>query len=154
MPKFYMMIGVPGSGKSTWIRNNNTKGMTVASSDAYIESKAASSNKTYSEVFDKHIKAANAYAQNVAKQAFDLNLDVIWDQTNITRKSRAAKLAMVPDHYEKIAVVFPTPNRDELQKRLASRPGKVIPPNIIMAMASSLEQPSRDEGFDKIITVA
>jgi predicted kinase len=154
MPKFYMMIGVPGSGKSTWIRNNNSEGMIVVSSDTYIENQAVSLNKTYSEIFNKHIKAANTHTHNVAKQAFELNLDVIWDQTNVTRKIRAGKLAMVPNHYEKIAVVFATPEHQELQKRLADRPGKIIPQNIVMAMISSLEQPSLDECFDKIITVA
>jgi hypothetical protein len=31
--------------------------------------------------------------------------------------------------------------------------GKSIPPNIVMAMSSSFEQPSSDEGFDRIIHV-
>ena len=146
-----MMIGVPGSGKSTWIAQHNTAGTMVASSDAFIDARAAEQNKTYNDVFKSQIKAATNYAQSVAKQAFDLNLDLIWDQTNVSRKSRAAKLAMVPDHYEKIAVFFPTPSEDELQRRLANRPGKSIPNNIIMAMASSLEKPSPDEGFDRII---
>ena len=151
MPKFYMMIGIPGSGKSTWIKKHNSGGTMVASSDAYIDAQAEKAGKSYNEVFNQNIKAANNHAQTVSRQAFDLNLDLIWDQTNVSRKSRAAKLAMVPDHYEKIAVVFPTPAPDELQKRLSSRPGKSIPQNIVMAMASSLEQPTADEGFDRII---
>ena len=151
MPKFYMMIGVPGSGKSTWIKKHNTGSVMVASSDAYIDAQAEREGKTYNDLFKDHIKAANQHALHVAKQAFDLNLDLIWDQTNVSRKSRAPKLAMVPDHYEKIAVVFDTPEPAELKKRLASRPSKTIPANVIMGMASSLEQPSSDEGFDRII---
>ncbi len=154
MPKFYMMIGVPGSGKSTWIKQHNTAGTIVASSDAYLDSIATNSNRTYSEVFAINIKDANNHAKHIAQRAFELNLDLIWDQTNINRKSRKPKLDMVPDHYEKIAVVFATPDSAELKKRLDSRPGKHIPNNIVMAMASSLEQPSAAEGFDKIITVA
>ena len=78
---------------------------------------------------------------------------MIWDQTNVSKKSRAPKLAMVPDHYEKIAVVFATPDDEELQRRLGSRPGKSIPAHIVMGMASSLQQPTYDEGFDDIINV-
>jgi predicted kinase len=151
MPKLYMMIGVPGSGKSTWIQQHNHAGTMVASSDAYIDRKAEAEGKTYNDVFDKHIKAANQHVQQVAQEAFSLGLDLIWDQTNLNRKSRASKLAMVPDHYEKIAVVFPTPDKDEWKRRLDSRPGKTIPPNVLMGMASTLEQPSSDEGFDRII---
>ena len=149
-----MMIGVPGSGKSTWIKKHNAGGTMVASSDSFLDSKAELEGSTYNDVFKKYIKAANNYATQVAKQAIDMNLDLIWDQTNVSKKSRAPKLAMIPDHYEKIAVVFPTPAPDELQKRLASRPGKTIPPNIVMAMASSLEQPTADEGFDRIINAS
>ena len=153
MPKLYMMVGVPGSGKSTWISQHNSAGTMVASSDAYIDHIAKKENKTYSDVFKDHVKAANAYALQVARKAFELNLDLIWDQTNINPKSRRPKLDMVPDHYEKIAVFFPTPPEDELQKRLAGRTGKHIPNNIMTGMISSLVTPSTDEGFDKVITV-
>lgn len=153
MPKFYMMIGVPASGKSTWIKHQNSKGHMVASSDDYIERQAEQQGKTYSEVFKSTIKAATQHAHNTAKKAFELNLDLIWDQTNINKKSRAAKLAMVPDHYEKIAVVFSTPSAQEHKNRLASRPGKSIPYNIIQGMIASFEPPDKDEGFDKIIKV-
>ena len=148
-----MMVGVPGSGKSTWIAQHKNQSALIASSDAYIDRKAEAVGKTYNDVFGKNIKAANQYAQQVAKQAFDLNLDLIWDQTNINRKSRAAKLAMVPDHYEKIAVYFPTPDSAEHLRRLASRPGKQIPKHIMTSMISALEAPSSDEGFDKVIIV-
>lgn len=153
MPKLYMMIGVPGSGKSTWIGKNKNQSALIASSDAFIDRKAESEGKTYNDVFASHIKAANQYALQVARQAFDLNLDLIWDQTNINRKSRAAKLAMVPAHYEKIAVYFPTPSTDEHERRLASRPGKQIPAHIMKSMVGALEAPTVDEGFDRIIVV-
>ena len=153
MPKFYMMIGVVGSGKSTWIKNHNHQGIMIASSDSYIDQVAQDQNKTYSEVFKDNIKAATNYMNTVARQAFDLNLDLIWDQTNVNRRSRASKLAMVPDHYEKIAVFFPTPNKQELERRLQSRVGKHIPANVVQSMIDNLEPPTPEEGFDKIIVV-
>jgi predicted kinase len=154
MPKLYMLVGVPAAGKSTWLEKNNGNKVMVASSDAYLDRIAAGQGKTYNDVFADNIKAANNHALSVAKQAFELNLDLIWDQTNLNRKSRAPKLAMVPDHYEKIAVYFPTPDKAEHDRRLASRPGKVIPYNILMGMIRGLEKPTADEGFDEIIQVA
>jgi len=57
---------------------------------------------------------------------------------------------MVPDEYQKIAVYFPTPDSDELKRRLDSRAGKTIPANILMGMASQLQPPTKDEGFDDV----
>jgi predicted kinase len=152
MPNFYMLIGVPAAGKSTWIKQHAKPGTLVASSDDYIEKVADAEGKTYNDVFSDVIKAANNHARQVAKQAYDLKLDLIWDQTNLTRKSRASKLATVPKDYKKIAVFFSTPHPDVHKKRLDSRPGKSIPGHIIHSMISTIEKPSKDEGFDEIIT--
>jgi predicted kinase len=74
--------------------------------------------------------------------------DIIWDQTNTGRKSRKAKLAMAPG-YHKIAVVFATPEKEEWQRRINSRPGKMIPEGVLKAMATGLQLPTEDE-FDEI----
>jgi predicted kinase len=148
-----MMIGVPGSGKSTWIQKNNNNAV-IISTDDIVEQTAAASGKTYNEVFKDNIKFATQLANERARTAFTADQDVIWDQTNINPKSRRVKLDLAPDHYEKIAVFFPTPDKEELSKRLDNRPGKNIPQNIMMGMIASLVQPTTDEGFDDIIVVA
>lgn len=153
MPKLYMLIGVPASGKSTWVRNNVDPRAVVASSDDYLEAMAAREGKTYNEVFDKYIKAANQHVNTTVDMAMNKGLDIVWDQTNLTKKSRAGKLSRFGDEWEKIAVVFPTPDDDEWKKRLDSRPGKTIPSNILLGMKSSIEMPTKDEGFDEIIVV-
>lgn len=150
MPKMWMLIGVPGSGKSTY-RAALPADATVLSTDDQIEDIAADMGKTYSEVFRDHIGQAEKDMYQRAMKAFAAGRDVIWDQTNLTAKTRAKKLIMVPDQYEKIAVYFPTPEPDELQRRLDSRKGKAIPANILMGMSSQLQRPTRDEGFDHII---
>jgi len=151
MPTLYMLVGVPASGKTTWTkqrRNNNTL---VASSDDYIEKQAEKLGSTYSDVFDKFIKAAITHAIETAGKAFSDKLDLIWDQTNLTKTGRRNKLKMVPKDYKKIAVFFPTPHEDVLKKRLASRPGKNIPDYVITSMSKTIEKPTTDEGFDDII---
>jgi tRNA uridine 5-carbamoylmethylation protein Kti12 len=82
------------------------------------------------------------------------NQDIIWDQTSTTAHTRAKKLRMLPDTYETIAVVFPTPPADVLMKRLASRPGKEIPWEIVSNMIKNFEIPTESEGFNKIIHVS
>ena len=149
-----MMVGVPGSGKSSWIAKQNFDWNTtmVVSSDAIIDQRAAAQGKTYSDVFQDEIKAATLQMNQNLRDAIDNNMNIVWDQTNLTAKSRAGKLSQIPKNYRKIAVFFPTPDAKELQRRLASRPGKTIPQNIVIGMISQLQKPSEAEGFDEIIT--
>lgn len=155
MPILYMLIGVPASGKSTWIKgqNFNFDDLVVISTDKFIDAEAALTGKTYSEVFQSAIKKATHLMAEDLKMAIQDGSDIVWDQTNLTAKSRAGKLAQIPDTYHKIAVFFSTPDDAELRRRLDSRPGKTIPANIVMGMKSQLERPTQAEGFDQIIFV-
>lgn len=152
MPTLYMLVGVPASGKTTWTKQNKGNAL-VASSDDYIEKQAEKMGTTYSDVFDDYIKAANNHAIQIARTAFSDKLDLIWDQTNLTKNGRRNKLKMVPNDYKKVAVFFPTPHMDILKTRLTSRPGKNIPDYVMNSMIKTLEKPTKDEGFDDIIIV-
>ena len=152
MPRLYMLVGVPGSGKSTWIRSRNHDAV-IASTDDKIEAAAAAQGLTYDAVFETEIKAANAALREDVKQAVKDQRDIIWDQTNLTAKSRRGKLGQVPKHYERIALFFPTPDGEELARRLASRVGKTIPVHVMANMIASLEPPVPSEGFDEIYQV-
>jgi predicted kinase len=79
----------------------------------------------------------------------DNNLDVIWDQTSVSIKSRKRKFNMLPK-YEHIAIVFKTPDEQELARRLAGRPGKNIPDHVMRSMIESFDMPTEDEGFSEI----
>lgn len=155
MPKAYILVGVPGSGKSTWIANQsfNFDRTIVASTDYHVEKYAKEVGKTYSDVFKEFMPRAVHLMIDDVLDAFEHDLDVVWDQTSTTVHTRAKKLRMIPVNYKKIAVVFKTPTTSELQQRLASRPGKEIPWEVISRMIDNFEQPSEQEGFDKIIDV-
>lgn len=155
MPKAYILIGIPGSGKSTWIAQQPFEWdrTVIASSDSYVERFAKEKGKTYSDVFKDYIRTATSLMDADVKHAIENQLDIVWDQTNTTVGSRAKKLKLLPNNYEKIAVVFSTPEDRELARRLASRPGKTIPPEIIASMKSQLHEPLESEGFNKIIYV-
>ena len=153
MPKCYQLIGVPGSGKSTWIKNQKwANGMPVVSTDNFVEAYAKEQGKTYSEVFDDFMPKAVKLMANQALICQANNLDLIWDQTSTTVKSRIRKFNTLPK-YEHVAVVFETPPEDVLNTRLASRPGKNIPKHVMNQMISGFEMPTLDEGFTEIIHV-
>lgn len=150
MPKCYQLIGVPGAGKSTWIKDQIwALGLTIVSTDAFVEDYAREQGKTYSEVFEEYMPTAvNLMAEQVVR-AREHGHTIIWDQTSTTVKSRARKFNMLPD-YEHIAVVFRTPEHTELMRRLMNRPGKEIPDHVIASMIASWEEPTEEEGFKEI----
>lgn len=147
MPKCYQLIGVPGSGKTTWVQNQTwVSDCIIVSTDEFVEEYAKSQGKTYSNVFDSYMPTAvNLMAKKVV-DARKAGKDIIWDQTSTTVKSRARKFKMLPK-YEHIAVVFSTPSRLELKRRLENRPGKIIPDAVLEGMLASFEMPTVEEGF-------
>jgi len=150
MPKCYQLIGVPGSGKSTWVSEQDwALGLTIVSTDPFVEDYARSQGKTYSEVFKDYMPQAVELMAEQVVFAREHGHDIIWDQTSTTVKSRERKFRMLPN-YEHIAVVFKTPDAEELNRRLASRPGKIIPPKVVQDMLDNFEMPNEAEGFAEI----
>lgn len=150
MPTVYVLVGVPGSGKSTWVQAQDwALRCAYISTDDYVEAYARSVGKTYSEVFEQFMpKAVDLMAADVVK-AREAGKDIIWDQTSTTLLSRKKKFRMLPD-YEHIAVVFQTPEKEELDRRLNNRPGKIIPKTVIQSMISNFESPTKEEGYKEI----
>ena len=150
MPKCYQLIGVPAAGKSTWIKNQDWMlGLTIVNTDAFVEDYARAQSKTYTEVFKAYMPTAVDLMAEQVVFAREHGHTVIWDQTSTTVKSRARKFNMLPD-YEHIAVVFRTPNLGVLKERLASRPGKEVPWEVVQGMIDNWEEPSLEEGFTEI----
>ena len=150
MSKCYQLVGVPGSGKSTWIKNQDWMlGLTIVNTDAFVEDYAREQGKTYTEVFVEYMPTAIDLMIEQVVFAREHGHTVIWDQTSTTVKSRARKFHMLPD-YEHIAVVFRTPEHKELMRRLMSRPGKEIPDHVVASMIASWEEPTLEEGFTEI----
>jgi predicted kinase len=123
--------------------------MEYVSTDHHVEAYAESVGKTYTEVFKNYMPTAvDLMAQEVVA-AREAGRDIIWDQTSTTIASRARKFNMLPD-YEHIAVVFSTPSWEVLNKRLAGRPGKIVPVDVVQGMIDNFEYPTNEEGFKEI----
>lgn len=149
-PICYQLVGVPGSGKTTWVEHQDwCKDCVYISTDKYVEEYALKENKTYSEVFEKYMPTAVELMIKDVVDARSKNLDIIWDQTSTTALSRKKKFNMLPNYYH-IAIVFKTPDFNELKKRLSSRPGKILPLEVVKSMINNFENPLKDEGFREI----
>lgn len=161
--KIIMLVGLPMSGKSysypkiiEKFSGSDNVWPDYLSSDEYVENIAKVLHMNYDDVWstvkDLVQKAFDREVDSCFRNRSDFGCLVVWDQTNLTRKTRAKKLAKVPSNWEKIAIFYPYPVADELYKRINRRveEGKVIPDNVLNQMAASLEYPSIEEGFEKV----
>ena len=151
MPKCTILVGVPGSGKSTWLIENRPKGAWVVSTDNIIEGLADDYGFTYNDIFKETIRFADMAMVARMLDAAARGNDLYIDRTNMSAKSRMQFINKLKKYgYEFECVVFPTPDPEEWKRRLDSRPGKTIPQEAINRMVSLYEEPTEQEGFSKI----
>ena len=145
--KCLVLVGIPGSGKSTFCKKIiETENFIIESSDNIRELYNLWGPENNKEVFKL------LYEKTLKDLKNDCN--VIYDATNINFKDRYRFLELIKDiNCEKIAVVFNTPI-EECKRRNDNRSGYAkVPEHVIDRMYNNFNQPSLDEGFDQILNV-
>lgn len=154
-PIAFILVGLPGSGKSTWSQILLNSGQfDLISTDYFIDRYANSIGKTYTDVFVSYYKEAEKINNDYLNQVIECNRNLIWDQTNTTVKARKSKINKL-ENYIKIAVVFTISEKVQAE-RIANRKaetGKDIPANVLNSMRNGFEMPTIEEGFNQIIEV-
>ena len=147
-----MLIGPTLSGKSTYIRNNYPNVQVISRDEIVMEVFGSRDyNLAFKEVNQKEVDRVLAKR---LKDKNDLKTNVIIDMTNMTVKRRMATLRNFDKDFSRIAVVFPILSDEEYSKRNIGRNAKEnkwIPPFVIKSMIDSYQEPTLDEGYDRII---
>lgn len=154
-----VMVGLPAMGKST--RVNEMVAMDpdafVYSTDNLIEAWAVNNGWSYDFAFSKYIDNATRDMNELLDEAIKNRLDIIWDQTNLgvgKRRKIINRMKQAGYQVRCECIVPPEPSWLDDQKawanRLANRPGKTIPQNILTNMIKSFAIPVVEEGFDMI----
>lgn len=153
MPEAIFLCGVPCSGKSACVEKlkklDYWKNAVILSTDNYIEAQAKRLEMTYNEVFQDCIDEATRQLEIAFIEAKDKAKDIIWDQTNLTIKSRRKKLSKLPSYYRRGVIYFEV-SLEEALKRNKTREGKFIPESILKRMYHQFEVPTISEGFDYV----
>ena len=151
IPELVMLCGIPCSGKSTYVNKLLTyeywENAVVLSTDNYIEEQAKRLGMTYNEVFQDCIDEATRQLEMSFVRAKEEGKRIIWDQTNLSIKTRKKKLTKVPSIYKRTVVWFQV-DLEEALKRNGTREGKFIPESILKRMYHQFEVPTLEEGFD------
>jgi len=151
-----LLVGLPASGKSTYISKMKGKYI-IVSNDLYVEKIAKKLNLTYTEAFDKINR--DDVLSNTRKEfdkAIKKNKSVIVDNTNMNVKERSYFTKSTSEDYKRIAIIFKISD-SELRKRLDKRgkeTGKIIPDEVIEKMKARYDPPTTKEGFDEIKTIS
>lgn len=140
MNKLYTMIGIPGSGKSTFAKSHPE--CIVVCPDTIRKELFGD------EACQKDGNLVFKLAYERIEKALSENKDVIFDATNTTVRSRKPLLKYKAIHY----AVFVNTDINECKKRNANRERKV-PEDVIERMARQLTPPTINEGFNFIIEI-
>lgn len=146
LPTCTILIGLPLSGKSTYIKENNIEN--VLSRDDIIMQMGDSDN--YSECWSSvDQKLVDQNFRLYRSQLIGCGCDFTVDMTNMNIKSRNKQIHDIKKTHNLKAVVFLT-CYDELLKRNKERKNKTLAPFIITGMVKRWQLPVAGEGFSDV----
>ncbi|MDN3651820.1 ATP-binding protein [Thalassotalea ponticola] len=153
--KITVLVGPPCSGKSSFLKRLDYD--FAISSDAIVEQLCRHNEIAYHQFFQL---PANHIIRQQHKHLFEAAIEqskqyqhVIWDLTNLTRKSRARIFSYYPSA-EFNAVVFDFVGYEHLllarNEQRSKLTGKYIDPEVLRAMCQSYQTVDLNEGFRHI----
>ena len=140
------LIGISGSGKSTYLEQNSLDDFQVISVDNYFYDKKMG----YDSVnYEKNIKKAHDASVHALLHAVESRKNIVIDMTNLSVETRGKKLVKIPTtQYNHKAVVFLKGEKLTLEN-IKKRDHKQLSSEIISKQITQFELPNYDE-FDNI----
>lgn len=156
MKNLYIMVGIAGAGKSTWVKDNanKLKGTTnivsrdeirfgiLDSKDSYFKKE----NEVWIEFIDQIILSSKEYDNTII------------DATHITKGSRKKLLKTLGRYidlykFNKKAIVILNDVEIAIKNNHQRTGRSLVPDEVIQEMARRFEFPKKEEGFDQVSVV-
>lgn len=150
-PVAYILTGLPGCGKTTWINNQDwfTSRYKILSYDSYLQELGLVNGISMTEATEVPQNLIFAELLDDINHAVEKNKNIVIDHYNISKSNRNLILSLLND-YTKIGVCFKEKDPYILHERVKTRGGYRIPLRLIHQLSDSYEYPSLSEGFDDI----
>ena len=150
--KVILMVGIPGSGKSTYVKREadalKADGNTVATiSRDYYRKKLVGDTNNSTLYFSHEKEVFKQFVEDI-NNCLEVGIDYIFiDATHISKASRAKILrSLRPDPLTELEVVVLNPSVDECLRRNSLRTGfELVPPAAIRKMYKDMEFPTPEE---------
>lgn len=149
--RLYLMMGVPGSGKSTYVKSMLKYGDIYVSRDEIRYSLLTDED----DYFAKENEVIRTFIENIDKSLVmeEYCGDVYADATHLSPKSRAQVLNQLKNK-DKVSVIYLDIPLNIILERNAQRKGRaLVPENVVRRMYNSIILPTKEEGIEELIII-
>jgi predicted kinase len=151
-PYVVLLVGLPLSGKDTFLAQLNSNDFLIISRDEILEKhndKISDYRSAFSKIDSKIVD--KQFFSKINEHVFS-KINCIINATNLTKKRRRKICLRFTDYY-RIALIMPLISESEFNRRNVVRYekiGKKLPNSLYNEMTAVYEEVTEDEEFEKI----